>query len=165
MIFHNQSLVSQDDKTASGDKNSDISPTIVNFIATLEQLLITIDNLLDEQDVDLFMDDEIESVMTVLINETSKSDMPSVYGLIVARLPTSLDDSQEMSDDNTISSLFPEVVEFVMDLGVELEVSITDMLAINSDDHPVVSMKLRVIMWGAMIHGISPSRPSTIFNG
>jgi hypothetical protein len=35
--------------------------------------------------------------------------------------------------------LFPEVVEFVMDLGVELEDSITDMLAINSDDHPVVS--------------------------
>jgi hypothetical protein len=64
----------------------------------------------------------------------------------VAKLPTSLDDSQEMSDDDTISSLFPEVVEFVMDLGVELEDSITDMLAINSDDHPVVSMNLRVIM-------------------
>jgi hypothetical protein len=31
------SLVSQDDKTASGDKNSDICPTLVNFIATLEQ--------------------------------------------------------------------------------------------------------------------------------
>ncbi len=29
------SLVSQDDKTASGDKNSDICPTLVNFIATL----------------------------------------------------------------------------------------------------------------------------------
>jgi hypothetical protein len=64
----------------------------------------------------------------------------------VAKLPTSLDDSQEMSDDDTISSLFPEVVEFVMDLGVELEDSITDMLAINSDDHPVVSMNLQVIM-------------------
>jgi hypothetical protein len=51
--------------------------------------------------------------------------------LIVARLQTSLDDSQEMSDDDTISSLFPELVEFVMDPGVELEVSITDMLAIN----------------------------------
>jgi hypothetical protein len=51
-----------------------------------------------------------------------------------------------MSDDDTISSLFPEVVEFVMDLGVELEDSITDMLAINSDDHPVVPMNLRVIM-------------------
>jgi hypothetical protein len=72
--------------------------------------------------------------------------MSSVYGLIVARLPTSLDDSQEMSDDDTISSLFPEVVEFVMDFGVELEDSITDMLAINSDDHPVVSMNLQVIM-------------------
>jgi hypothetical protein len=98
--------------------------------------------------IDPFMDDEsCESVMTVLINETSKSHMSSIYGLIVARLPLSLDDSQEMSDDDTISSLFPEVVEFVMDLGVELEDSITDMLAINSDDHPVVSMKnLRVIM-------------------
>ncbi len=42
--------------------------------------------------------------------------------------------------------LFPEVVEFVMDLGVEFEDSITDMLAINSDDHPVASMNLRVIM-------------------
>jgi hypothetical protein len=31
------SLVSQDDKTASGDKNLDICPTLVNFIATLEQ--------------------------------------------------------------------------------------------------------------------------------
>jgi hypothetical protein len=96
--------------------------------------------------IDPFMDDECcESVMTILINETSKSHMSSIYGLIVARLPTSLDDSQEMSDD-TISSLFPEVVEFVMDLGVELEDSIMDMLAINSDDHPVVSMNLRVIM-------------------
>jgi hypothetical protein len=66
--------------------------------------------------------------------------MSSVYGLIVARLPTSLDDSQEMSDDDTISSLFPEVVEFVIDLGVELEDSITDMLAIDSDDHHVVPM-------------------------
>jgi hypothetical protein len=44
--------------------------------------------------------------------------MSSVYSLIVARLLTSSDDSQEMSDDNTISSLLPEVVEFVMDLGV-----------------------------------------------
>jgi hypothetical protein len=93
------------------------------------------------------MDVEIESVMTVWIDETLKSHMSSVYGLIVARLPTSLDDSQEMSDDDdTISFLFPEVVEFVMDLGVELEDSITDMLAINSDDHPVVSMNLQVIM-------------------
>jgi hypothetical protein len=33
----NDSLVSQDDKTASGDKNLDICPTLVNFIATLEQ--------------------------------------------------------------------------------------------------------------------------------
>jgi hypothetical protein len=56
--------------------------------------------------------------------------MSSVYGLIVARLPTSLDDSQEVSDDDTISYLFPEVVEFVIDLGVELEASITGMLAI-----------------------------------
>jgi hypothetical protein len=114
----------------------------------LEKRFITIDNLLDEEDVDPFMDDEIESVMTVLVDETSKSHMSSVYGLIVARLPTSLDESQEMSDDDTISSLFPEVVEFVMDLGVKLEDSITDMLAINSDDHPVVSMNLRVIMAG-----------------
>jgi hypothetical protein len=60
----------------------------------------------------------------------------------VARLPTSLDDSQEMSDDDTISSLFPEVVEFFLDFGVELEDSIMDMLSINSDDHPVVSMNL-----------------------
>jgi hypothetical protein len=52
MIFHNQSVtispvfgmqtaddspVSQDDETASGDKNSDICPTLVNFIATVEQ--------------------------------------------------------------------------------------------------------------------------------
>jgi hypothetical protein len=140
------SLVSQDDKTALGDKNSDICPTLVNFVATLEQWFITIDNLLDEEDVDPFMDDKIESVMTVLINKTSKSHMSSVHGLIVARLLTSLDDSQEMGDDDTISSLFPEVVEFVMDLGVELEDSITDMLAINSDDHPVVSMNLQVIM-------------------
>jgi hypothetical protein len=102
--------------------------------------------LLDEEDIDLFMDDEIESMMTVLINETSKSHMSSVYGLIVAKLPTSLDDSQEMSDDDTISSLLLEVVQFVMDLGVELENSISDMLAINSDDHPVVSMNLGVIM-------------------
>jgi hypothetical protein len=119
------SFVSWDDKTASGDKNLDICPTLVNFIATLEQQFITIDNLLDEEDIDPFMDDEIESVMTVLIDETSKSHMSSVYGLIVARLPTSLDDSQEISDDDTISSLFPEVVEFVMDLGVELEDSIS----------------------------------------
>jgi hypothetical protein len=135
------SLVSWDNETASGDKNSDICPTFVNFIATLEQQFITIDNLLDEEDVDPFMDDEsCELVMTVLIDETSKSHMSSVYGLIVARLPTSLNDSQEMSDDDTISSLFPEVVEFVIDLGVELEDSITDMLAIDSDDHPVVPM-------------------------
>jgi hypothetical protein len=66
--------------------------------------------------------------------------MSNIYGLIVAKLPTSLDDSQEMSDDDTISSLFPEVVEFVMDLGVELEDSNTDMLAINSDDHPVAGV-------------------------
>jgi hypothetical protein len=140
------SLVSRDDETASGDKNLDICPTLVNFIATLEQQFITIDDLLDEEDVDPFMDDEIELVMTVLINEASKSHMSSVYGLIVARLPTSLDDSQEMSDNDTISSLFSEVVEFVMDLGVELEDSITDMLAIDSDDHPVASMNLQVIM-------------------
>jgi hypothetical protein len=134
-------LVSWDDETASGDKNLDICPTLVNFVATLEQQFITIDNLLDEEDVDPFMDDEIESVMTVLIDKTSKSHMSSVYGLIVARLvPTSLDDSQEMSDDDTISSLFPEEVEFVMDLGVELEDSITDMLAIDSDDHPVAGI-------------------------
>jgi hypothetical protein len=44
--------------------------------------------------------------------------MSSVYGLIVARLPTNVDHSQEKSDDDTISSLFLEVVEFVMDLGV-----------------------------------------------
>jgi hypothetical protein len=75
------------------------------------------------------MDDEIELVMTVLIDETSKSHMSSVYGLILARLPTSLDDSQEMIDDDAILSLFPEVVEFVMDLGVDLEDSITDMAA------------------------------------
>ncbi len=48
----------------------------------------------------------------------------------MARLPTSLDDSKEVGDDDTISSLFPEVVEFFIDLGVELEDSITDMLAI-----------------------------------
>jgi hypothetical protein len=30
-------LVSQDDETASGDKNSDICPTLPNFFATLEQ--------------------------------------------------------------------------------------------------------------------------------
>jgi hypothetical protein len=75
------------------------------------------------------MDDEIELVMTVLIDETSKSHMSSVYGLILARLPTSLDDSQEMIDDDAILSLFPEVVEFVMDLGVDLEDSITDIAA------------------------------------
>jgi hypothetical protein len=80
--------------------------------------------------------------MTVLIDETSKSHLSIVYSLIVARLPTSLDDSQEMSDDDTISSLFREEVEFVMDLGVELEDSIIDMLAIDSDDHPVVPMNL-----------------------
>jgi hypothetical protein len=102
--------------------------------------------LLDEEDVDPFMDDEIGLVMTVLINETSKSHMSSVHGLIVARLLTSLDDSQEMGDDDTISSLFPEVVEFVMDLGVELEDSITKMLATDSDDHPEASMNLQVIM-------------------
>jgi hypothetical protein len=102
--------------------------------------------LLDEEDVDPFMDDKIESVMTVLSNETSKSHMSSVHCLIVARLPISLDDSQEMGDGDTISSLFPEVVEFVMDLGVELEDSITDMLSINSDDHLVASMNLQVIM-------------------
>jgi hypothetical protein len=39
----------------------------------LEQWFISIDNLLDEEDIDPFMDDEIELVMTVLINETSKS--------------------------------------------------------------------------------------------
>jgi hypothetical protein len=33
----NDSLVSWDDETASGDKNLDICPTLVNFIATLEQ--------------------------------------------------------------------------------------------------------------------------------
>jgi hypothetical protein len=77
------------------------------------------------------MDNEIESVMTALIYEKSKSHMSSVYCLIVARLPTSLDGSQEVGDDDTISSLFPEVVEFVIDLGVELEDSITDMLAIT----------------------------------
>jgi hypothetical protein len=48
------SLVSQDDETASGDKNLDICPTLVNLIATLEQQFITIDNLLDEEDVDPF---------------------------------------------------------------------------------------------------------------
>jgi hypothetical protein len=79
------SIVSWDDETASDVKNSDICPTLVNFIATfLEQRFITIDNLLDEEDVDPFMDDEsCESVMTVLINETSKSHMSSIYGLIV----------------------------------------------------------------------------------
>jgi hypothetical protein len=46
----NDSLVSRDDETASDDKNSDILPTLVNFIATLEQQFITIDNLLDEED-------------------------------------------------------------------------------------------------------------------
>ena len=80
----NDSLVSQDDETASGDKNSDICPTLINFIATLEEQFIIIDNLLDEEDIDPFMDDEIELVMTVLIDETSKSHMSSVYGLIVA---------------------------------------------------------------------------------
>jgi hypothetical protein len=30
----------------------DICPTLVNFIATLEQWFITIDNLLDEEDID-----------------------------------------------------------------------------------------------------------------
>jgi hypothetical protein len=40
----NDSLVSWDDETASDDKNSDILPTLVNFIATLEQQFITIDN-------------------------------------------------------------------------------------------------------------------------
>jgi hypothetical protein len=62
----NDLLVSWDDKTASGDKNFDICPTLVNFIATLEQQFITIDDLLDEEDVDPFMCDEIESVMPVL---------------------------------------------------------------------------------------------------
>jgi hypothetical protein len=33
-----------------------------------------------------------------------------------------------------------------MDLGVELEDSITNMLAINSVDHPVASMNLWVII-------------------
>jgi hypothetical protein len=33
---------------------------------------ITIDNLLDEEDVDPFMDDETESVMTLVIDEMSK---------------------------------------------------------------------------------------------
>jgi hypothetical protein len=138
----NDSLVSWNDETASGDKNLDVCPALVIFVATLEQQFITIDNLLDVEDVGPFMDDEIELVMTLLINETSKSHMSSVYSLIVARLPTSLDDSQEMGNDDTISLLFPEVVEFVMDLGVELEDSITNMLAINSVDHPVASMNL-----------------------
>jgi hypothetical protein len=59
------SLISWDDKTTSGDKNSDICPTLVNCIATLEQRFISIDNLLDEEDINPFMDDEIELVMTV----------------------------------------------------------------------------------------------------
>jgi hypothetical protein len=68
----NDSLVSRDDETASDDKSLDICPTLVNFIATLQQQFITIDNLLDEEDVDPFMDDEsCELVMTVLIDETS----------------------------------------------------------------------------------------------
>jgi hypothetical protein len=54
----NDSLVSRDDETASDDKSLDICPTLVNFIATLQQQFITIDNLLDEEDVDPFMDDE-----------------------------------------------------------------------------------------------------------
>jgi hypothetical protein len=66
-----------------------------------------------------------------------------VIKLVVAN---QLDNSQEMSDDETFLSLFPEVVEFVMDLGVELEDNITYMLAINSDEHPVASMNLQVIM-------------------
>jgi hypothetical protein len=65
----------------SGDKNSDICPTLVNFIATLEQQFITIDDLLDEENVDPFMDDEIELVMTVSIGETSKSHMSIVPGV------------------------------------------------------------------------------------
>jgi hypothetical protein len=67
----NDSLVSRDDETASDDKNLDICPTLVNFIATLQQRFITIDNLLDEEDVDPFMDDESCELMTVLIDETS----------------------------------------------------------------------------------------------
>jgi hypothetical protein len=39
----------------------------------LEQQLITIDNLLDEENVDPFMDDEIEAMMTLSIDEMSKS--------------------------------------------------------------------------------------------
>jgi hypothetical protein len=70
------------------------------------------------------------------------SAQPVVIKLVVAN---QLDNSQETSDD-TFLSLFPEVVEFVIYLGVELEDNITDMLAIKSDNHPVASMNLRVIM-------------------
>jgi hypothetical protein len=71
------------------------------------------------------------------------SAQPVVIKLVVAN---QLDNSQETSDDDTFLSLFPEVVEFVIYLGVELEDNITDMLAIESDDHPVASMNLQVIM-------------------
>jgi hypothetical protein len=57
------SLISCDNETASGDKNLDICPTLVNFIATLEQRFITIDNFLDEEDVDPFMDDESDDCL------------------------------------------------------------------------------------------------------
>jgi hypothetical protein len=68
-------LVSQDANSVSGDNMLDICPTLVNLVATLEQQFITIDNLLDEEDADLFMDDKIESIMTVSIDEMSKGVM------------------------------------------------------------------------------------------
>jgi hypothetical protein len=50
----NDSLVSWDDEKLQV-KNLDINPTLENFIATLEQQFFTIEDLLDEEDVDPFM--------------------------------------------------------------------------------------------------------------
>ena len=51
------SLVSRDSKMASDEEISDICPTLVHFVATLEQQFLTIDDLLADEAVDPFMDD------------------------------------------------------------------------------------------------------------
>ena len=53
----NHSLVSRDSETASDKEILDICPTLVHFVATLEQQFLTIDDLLAEEAVDPFMDD------------------------------------------------------------------------------------------------------------
>jgi hypothetical protein len=65
---NNHLVVSQDSEMASNEEILDICPTLVHFVATLEQQFLTIDDLLTKEAINPFMDDILKDIVAVHVS-------------------------------------------------------------------------------------------------